>query len=189
MCSYNSICVRNPTTPPQVAFPANSPLVKHAQTRITGFYCVLTRLLSDSHLKHAATPAPDPDPTPGQTPYPARPDPTPVPQPTSHLYVSFHYTSWCPVKCVLRVCVICLAWLGLPCVALPCLALSFVCLCHVFFLRVVLFAARKKWTPKCLLTFDLFIRFQNLLFTGIPLTFLFAVNEFNMFAECQVCRA
>lgn len=26
-------------------------------------------------------------------------------------------------------------------------------------------------------------------FAGIPLTFLFAVNEFNMFVECQACRA
>lgn len=45
-------------------------------------------------------------------------------------------------------CVICLAWI----------AFNFVCLCHVYFLRVVLFAARKKWTPECLLTFTLFIR-------------------------------
>jgi len=28
-----------------------------------------------------------------------------------------------------------------------------------------------------------------LVFSGIPLTFLFAVNEFNMFVKCQACRA
>jgi len=35
------------------------------------------------------------------------------------------------------------------------------------------------------------IRFIYLLrvFAGILLTFLFAVNEFNMFVECQACRA
>lgn len=171
MCSYNSICVQSPPLSPTTLL-----LHNHAQKRITGFYCVLNRLLLEFYLKHA----PNPDPTPGQTPYPARPDSTP----------NLHPTCMCLFIILLgvlsSVCFVSVLYVWL---ALDCLALSFVCLCHVFFLRVVLFAARKKWTPECLLTFALFIRFENLLFTGIPLTFLFAVNEFNMFAECQVCRA